>query len=124
MVANVVMTQFFLRAELAIALKTPPGQDFGDFARPYGSGFNAELEAGWTSTNELALAVESVFSDLVKKIDHRHLGMDAPELGITTPESMLQFCFHFLERTGHRPDVLRLRRGENIFYEMTSQLPQ
>lgn len=122
MVAKTRMTHFsglyLLRAQISLALKTSAGSDFGDFGRPYGAGFNAEIEIGWDWTESLDLGrLESVFSTLLERIDHRHLGMDAPDLKITTPESLLEFCFNDLKAKGLAAKVIRFRRGEDIVYE-------
>jgi hypothetical protein len=123
-VAKMAMTHFsglyLLRAQMSLALKTPPGSEFGDFERPYGAGFNAEIEIGWNWTESLNLdRLSSTFSELVQKIDHRHLGMDAPELQITTPESLLKYCLNFLNQKQCPAKVVRFRRGEDIVYELS-----
>lgn len=123
MVAKIAMTQFsglfLLRAQISLAFKTPPEAHFGDFGRPFGSGFNAELEVGWNWTESLdQVILLQHFSALVQSIDHRHLGLDALELGITTPESLLEYCWKYLSEKQFSPAVVRFRRGEDIVYEL------
>jgi len=108
---------YCLRAPLSLAFKTALGDDYGDFQNTYGAGFNAQLEVGWTWTESLdkaALTLE--FSNFVKKIDHRHLGMDTPQLQITTPESLIQFAVSYFAKQNWAVENVRLSRGEDIVY--------
>lgn len=114
---------FCLRAPLALALKTPSGAEFGPFGDKWGGGFNAELEIGWSGS----LCEEDcrrAFQDLVKRLDHRHLGFDAAELKVTTPDSLLEFATDVLSERGFRPAFVRMGRGTDVVYEqLNSDLP-
>ena len=121
MVAKMTMTQssglYLLRAQISLAFKTPQGRDFGDFERPYGAGFNAEVEVGWDWTESLKKSrAKELFDEMIRQIDHRHLGMDAPELHVTTPESLLAFCVEHFKKKSMPAKTIRFRRGEDIHY--------
>lgn len=109
-----------------MAFKTALGADFGDFQNTYGAGFNANLEVGWTWTESLdKAALEVAFSNFVKKIDHQHLGMDMPQLQITTPESLVQFAVSYFAKQNCAVKTVRLSRGEDITYryDVTNSFP-
>ena len=111
---------FCLRAAISIALRAGDGPEFGDFGRTWGGGFNAELEVGWPAGASRNKS-ETTFATLIRLIDHKHLGFDAPDLGITTPESLLLFCSRHLRERGLKPVFVRLRRGEEIAYELSGE---
>ena len=97
----------------ALKVNEPKSEDLGDLSRPFGTGFNALLEAGWTWTEDLQCEkFQQRFSDLVKEIDHQHLGFDRPELQISTPETLVKYCAETLGAS-----IVRLKRGDDIAYE-------
>jgi hypothetical protein len=110
---------FFLRASMSVAFKVPSSNSevYGDFSRPFGAGFNAILEVGWTWTSGLNREkCERDFKTFVSKIDHQHLGFDVPELGITTPESLLEVCAREVSA-----NIVRFQRGEDIKMEFLAR---
>jgi hypothetical protein len=113
---------YCLRASVSLAFKTSLGGDYGDFERPFGAGFNAQIEIAWNWTEggekDRQPLIESAFSQFIKKIDHRHLGLDAPELKITTPESLLKFADEYFSEKKLPCKSIRLWRGEDIQYRL------
>jgi hypothetical protein len=112
---------FMLKRDLSLAFQVNGDPlAYGDLARRFGAGFNASLEVGWKLTNLSQIDhLKRLFKDLCAKIDHRHLGLDEPELGITTPESLLLFSLNYLKKSHAEPQLLRFKRAEDIVYEWT-----
>jgi hypothetical protein len=110
---------YCLRSNLAVAFKTPPGADYGAFQGTYGAGFNAQLEVAWTWTAGRDVSkLDTEFRAFVKIVDHRHLGMDAPELGISTPETLLKLAADHFEKLKIPASSVRLTRGEDVEYRL------
>lgn len=110
-----ILPWFFLRSHLSLAFKVNENvaDDHGDFGNRFGAGFNAELEVGWILGDGLdENDKQQSFKTLIRRLDHRHLGLDAPELEISTPETLLIFCAKEL-----KADIVRLKRGADISYE-------
>jgi hypothetical protein len=96
--------------ELRFAKHIALGQKSGDDPGPYGQGFNYRVEAGFLPCEE----PEKHLDEVLKAIDHRHLGLDFHAIGEPTTANICRWIFDRLKERGCAVTDVILSRGDGL----------
>ena len=89
------------------------GQKSKDDPGPYGQGYNYVVEAAFAWSPDLA-HVRKSFADVLKEVDHRHLGLDVHLIEDPTTANLCQFIMQGLRERGVPALEVRLERGDGL----------
>lgn len=89
------------------------GQKSKEDPGPYGQGYNYVVEAGFPWREDLE-PVQKAFAQVIKEVDHQHLGLDMHALQEPTTAHLCAFFIRRLTEEGMTPSAVRLERGDGL----------